>query len=100
MTDQALACLDMMDFDGKEKVVDKITENGTLFQQVQQLQQQMMQMAAIIDAQNGTTIGQGMGSEFGGPGQVQQPAGTAPVESKSTMMDRAREIASTQSSPK
>lgn len=100
MTDQALACLDMMDFDGKEKVVDKITENGTLFQQVQQLQQQMMQMAAIIDAQNGTTIGQGMGSEFGGPGQVQQPARTAPVESKSTMMDRAREIASTQSSPK
>ena len=100
LTDQALACLDMMDFDGKEKVIDKITENGTLFQQVQQLQQQMMQMAAIIDAQNGTTIGQGMGSEFGGQGQLQQPVGTAPAEVKSTMLDRAQEIASTQSAPK
>ena len=100
LTDQALSCLDMMDFDGKEKVVDKIQENGTLYQMVQQLQQQMMQMAAIIDAQNGTTIGQGMGTDFAGRGQVQQPAGAAPAGSGSTMMDRAREIAANQSAPK
>lgn len=99
LTDQALACLDMMDFDGKEKVVDKIQRNGTLFQQVQQLQQQMMEMAAIIDSQNGTTIGQGMGNVFAG-GEQAQPSGAMPAESRSTMMDRAREAAATQSAPR
>lgn len=60
VSDQALSCLDMMDFDGKEKVVQKISENGTLLQIVHQLQQQMLQMSQIIDMQNGTNIGQGV----------------------------------------
>ncbi len=55
-TDAALACLDMMDFENIDKVKENITMNGTLYQMVQQLQQQMMQLGAMIDAQNGTSI--------------------------------------------
>ena len=60
MSDQALACMDMMDFEGKDMVMQRVAQNGTLYQMVQQLQQQMLQMAAIIDRQNGTTLSQGL----------------------------------------
>lgn len=56
LADQALAALDMMSFEGIEEVRDRIMQNGTLYQQVQMLTQQMAQMAQIIDAQNGTSI--------------------------------------------
>lgn len=36
--------LDNMIFDGKEKIIQKIKENGGMFQQLQQMQQQMGQM--------------------------------------------------------
>ena len=38
-TDQALMCLDMMEFKGKQGVMDKIQANGTLYEQLIQTQQ-------------------------------------------------------------
>ncbi len=72
LADQALAALDMMQFEGIEKVRARIAQNQTLFQQVQMLQQQMAKMALVIDAQNGTQIAQGVLAEAGGQ-QVGQP---------------------------
>lgn len=54
--DASLACLDMMDFDQIEKIRDRVAQNGTLFQQVMQLQQMLMQLSAVVDAQNGTNM--------------------------------------------
>ena len=54
--DSALACLEMMDFEEIQKVKDRVKQNGTLFDQVMQLQQMLMQVAPLIDAQNGTNI--------------------------------------------
>ena len=34
MTDQALICLDLMEFDGKDIVMQKIAENGTMFERL------------------------------------------------------------------
>lgn len=48
MSDQALACLDIMDFDHKDKVIEKVQQNGTMFEQLQQMQLQMAQMSAMI----------------------------------------------------
>ncbi len=70
LADQTLAALDMMAFEGKDKVVARVQQNGTLFQQVQQLQAQMMQMAQIIDAQNGSTIGQQLAGQAAQAQQV------------------------------
>ena len=64
MSDQALACLEMMDFDGKDKLQEQIQQNGTLYQQVQQLQDTMMKMAAIIDTQNGTGVTANLGASI------------------------------------
>ena len=73
--DAALAALDMMDFEGIEKVRERVSQNGTLYQQLQQMAQQLQKMAAIIDAQNGTNVsaaadaaGQAAGAAGGGSG--------------------------------
>lgn len=49
MADQALTCLDMMDFDRKEFIMQKIAQNGGMYQQMLMMQQQMLQMAKMID---------------------------------------------------
>lgn len=46
--DMALAALDLMDFEGKQKVTERVSQNGTLFQQIQQMQQTMDKMALLI----------------------------------------------------
>lgn len=69
LADQSLAALEMMQFDGIEKVRQRVSQNGTLYQQVQQMQQQMAKMAAIIDATQGTQIFQNMQGAFAQDGQ-------------------------------
>lgn len=54
MADQALACLDMMDFDRKQFIMQKIAQNGGMYQQMLMMQQQMLQMAQMLDQKNGT----------------------------------------------
>lgn len=53
--DQALMCINMMYFDGKEEIQRKISENGTMYQQLLAMQQQMAQMAALIAKTTGDT---------------------------------------------
>lgn len=115
LADQALAALDMMAFEGKDKVVARIQQNGTLFQQVQQLQAQMMQMAQIIDAQNGSTIGQqlagqaaqaqqvssgGTANTNGDAAQRQNPLDRQFNESMSSTAGKARARAAALSTPR
>ena len=46
--DSALAVLDMMQFEGKDKVVERVQQNGTLMQMVQQLMMQVQQLQAAL----------------------------------------------------
>ena len=56
MADQALACMDMMDFDRKQFVMQKIAQNGGMYQQMLMMQQQMLQLAQMVDQANGTNL--------------------------------------------
>jgi hypothetical protein len=56
MADQALACLDMMDFGGKEGIMQKIAENGGMMHQMMQMQQQMLMLAQMVDQQRGSNL--------------------------------------------
>ena len=56
MADQALACMDMMDFDRKQFVMQKIAQNGGMYQQMLMMQQQMLMMAKVIDQAKGTNM--------------------------------------------
>lgn len=57
----ALAALDMMDFDGKQKVRDTVSKGQTLMAQMQQMQQQMMKMSEIIEGLTGTKVTDALG---------------------------------------
>lgn len=60
MADQALACLDMMDFDRKEMIIQKISENGGMLQQ-------MMMLAQMADNAMGTggQLTMGIAQQYG-----------------------------------
>lgn len=53
MSDQAIACLETMDFEHKEDIIQRIARNGTMFEQIQQMQMQMNQMAMMLDGLTG-----------------------------------------------
>ncbi len=66
LADQALACLDMMDFDRKQFIMQKIAQNGGMYQQMMMMQQQMMQLAAMVDKmRGGNELTAGLASQFG-----------------------------------
>ena len=56
IADQALVCLDMMDFDRKEFIMQKISQNGGMYQQMLMMQQQMLMMAEALDQAKGTNM--------------------------------------------
>ena len=66
LADQALACLDMMDFDRKQFVAQKIAANGGMYQQMMAMQRQMLAMQARLDAHEGTNFAQQMAASMGG----------------------------------
>ena len=55
--DAALACLDMMDFDGIEKVRERVAQNGTLYQQLQQAMAMVQQLNAALEMETGRGLG-------------------------------------------
>lgn len=68
MADQALTCLDMMDFDRKQFIMAKIAENGGMYQQLMMMQQQMMQLGAMVDQAHGdNAVTSGLAAQFGSP---------------------------------
>lgn len=48
LADQALAVVEMMDFDRRDEVLKKINENGTMYQKLQQMTQLLLQLAAMV----------------------------------------------------
>lgn len=55
--DAALAALDMMDFEGIEKVRQRVRQNGTLAERLAQMQQEMTRMASVPKQQTETITG-------------------------------------------
>ena len=100
LTDQALACLEMMDFDGKDRMMQRIAQNGTLYQQLMQMRQQAVAMAQAVDMQMGTNYaGQILLGAQGQaqPGRVQKPETTG---GESSVTRNAREEAASRAEPR
>lgn len=56
MADMAVMALDMMDFDGKDMLINKISQQGLMYQQLLQTQQMCMQLCQRIDSDEGTNL--------------------------------------------
>lgn len=100
LTDQALACLEMMDFDGKDRMMQRIAQNGTLYQQLMQTRQQAVAMAQAVDMQMGTNYaGQILSGTQGQaqPGRVQKQETTG---GESSVTRNAREEAASRAEPR
>lgn len=80
IADQALACLDMMDFDRKQFIMQKIAQNGGMYQQMMSMQQQMMMLAQMVDQSRGSNIAEQLAAQFMGGSPVAPIDGTNPAQ--------------------
>lgn len=75
MTDQTLMCLDIMDFDGKDQLMQKIARQGTMFQKLTQYMQLALMLAAKCQPDMVDGISQDIMATLGvAPSQVGAPA--------------------------
>lgn len=105
-SDQAIAMVQMMDFKDKNKVIKMIQKNGTLYEQLIATQQQMLQMAEIIDGIQGTNIAEGMAAGIMGQpaqinrGEVKNIEGKNGNKRGNKIVENAREEAQAVSRPR
>ena len=78
--DSALACLEMMDFDRKEFIMQRISQNGGMYQQMMQMQQMMLGMAGELDKIKGTNMAEQMAMSMQGGGMPMMGGGTSNIE--------------------
>ena len=67
MADQALACLQMMDFPQKDEIMQRIQQNGTMQQMLIQYQQIALQLAQMYDPALADQIAQQILQQNGQP---------------------------------
>ena len=77
MVDQALMCLDMMEFDGKDGIMQKVAKNGTLFQKLLQYMQLALTFAQAAQPQMAEAIAQDIMTTMSGGGAVPMAGGNA-----------------------
>ena len=80
MADMAVMALDMMDFDGKDMLINKISQQGLMYQQLLQTQQMCIQLCQRIDSDEGTDLAEQYSAAVMGSAQeigVQSQAGSA-----------------------
>ena len=111
MADQALMCLDMMEFDGKDGIMQKVAQNGTMFQMLMKYMQIAFMFAQTADPMLAQQIMQDMalvtGGEMGGSmmgggsPQLPQSDNIAGIGKKEpTIVANARNRAAEASQPK
>ncbi|HIQ80046.1 MAG TPA: hypothetical protein IAD32_02025 [Candidatus Scatavimonas merdigallinarum] len=107
LADQALTALEMMEFEGKEAIRQKIAQNGTMYQQLQQMQQQMNRLLSIVGTMQGAQPPKVEGEILQGQGQAGDGYNRQAIATNSlgedlsgnTQEDKARRRASEVSNP-
>lgn len=96
----ALVCLDMMEFEGKEKIKQQIQQNDTFMQQFQQMQQLIIQLSPEVAVQMGLVdpnqVMMAQSANNGAPGVSEEGSAEDRAAKKTTntdRLDRARETA-------
>ena len=92
MTDQALACLNMMDFAKKDEVMQKISENGTLSEMLLLYQRMALDFATKLDPALGEQVAQQILGQGGQPipQEIGAEAETTDLEEEHPYVEKAR----------
>lgn len=85
MTDQTLMCLEMMDFDGKDSIMQKVAQMGTMYQKLMQYMQLALTLAQAVDPMAAEQIGADIVQTMGG--------GAAPMGGGNAQMFQSDHIA-------
>jgi len=85
MTDQTLMCLEMMDFEGKDEIMQKVAQNGTMHQKLLQYMQLALTLAQAVDPMAAEQISMDIVQTMGG--------GAAPVGGGNAQMFESDNIA-------
>lgn len=56
LAEQTMTALELMDFDGKEKVKDRVQQGQTLMNQLMAMQQQLVELATLVAAERGMQV--------------------------------------------
>ena len=70
MADQTLMCLDMMEFDGKDTIMQKVSQNGGLYQKLMQYMQLALTFAQVAQPQVAEQIAQDIMATMQGGGMM------------------------------
>lgn len=87
--DQALACLDMMEFQGKDTMMQKVQANGGMYRQMLMMQQRMLSMAEMIDELTGGQYA--MAEQMAGEVNAKLDADAAAMGANAAMPSAAKE---------
>ena len=85
MTDQTLMCLEMMDFDGKDGIMQKVAQMGTVYQKLLQYMQLALTLAQVVDPSIAEQISMDIMQTMGG--------GAAPKSGGNAQMFQSDHIA-------
>lgn len=87
---EALGALEMMSFEGKDKVQEQVQQGQTLLNICQQMSQQMDQMATIIQALTGHNMGAGLPETSSQPNEAAPQTAPQPADSATGEIMQAR----------
>ncbi len=90
LADQALRCLELMEFKNKDQLARVISGGQTQARQIAALRQQLLQLAQVVDEAKGTHLAESLSAEQGGGQNAAASAGKAAQESRSAM-ERSRQ---------
>ena len=90
LADQALRCLELMEFKNKAQLARVISGGQTQARQIAALRQQLLQLAQVVDEAKGTHLAESLSAEQGGGQNAAASAGKAVQESHSAM-ERSRQ---------
>ena len=90
LADQALRCLELMEFKNKDQLVRLIAGGRTQAAEIAALRQQLLQLAQVVDEAKGTRLAPALAAEYAGSSPASAVAGTAPQPKNVSAMERSR----------
>ena len=90
LADQALRCLELMEFKNKDQLVRLIAGGRTQAAEIAALRQQVLQLAQVVDEARGTRLAPALAAEYAGSSPASAVAGTTPQPKNVSAMERSR----------
>ena len=90
LADQALRCLELMEFKNKDQLVRLIAGGRTQAAEIAALRQQLLQLAQVVDEAKGTRLAPALAAEYAGNSAAPAVAATVSRPKSAGAMERSR----------